>query len=112
MIPDTFDDGPRLYQTVCDQGLEGIVAKRSASVYRPGQRGWIQVKNPGYWRRGQEIESLRRSFTSRGIGVAWVGAYSVAPRNEATIVPTLKNPGYWQRGIRAAGALERRTVGV
>jgi bifunctional non-homologous end joining protein LigD len=33
---DTFDDGHALYQAVCEQGLEGIVAKRSAGAYRPG----------------------------------------------------------------------------
>ena len=65
MTPDTFDDGHALYQTVCEQGLEGVVAKRSASSYRPGQRGWIKVKNSGYWRRNQEIRALRRSVERR-----------------------------------------------
>jgi ATP-dependent DNA ligase len=36
MTPDTFADGPELYGAVCEHGLEGIVAKRSASTYRPG----------------------------------------------------------------------------
>ena len=26
-----------MFQVVCERGLEGIVAKRSASLYRPGQ---------------------------------------------------------------------------
>jgi ATP-dependent DNA ligase len=52
---------------VYEQKLEGVVAKRSASAYRPGQRGWIKVKNPGYWRRDQEIESLRRSLERRTV---------------------------------------------
>jgi bifunctional non-homologous end joining protein LigD len=65
MTPDTFEDGPALYQAVCEQGLEGMVAKRSASTYRPGQRGWIKIKKPGYWRCSQEIESLRRSLERR-----------------------------------------------
>ena len=30
-----------------------------------GQGGWIRVKNPGYWRRDQEIASLRRSLERR-----------------------------------------------
>jgi ATP-dependent DNA ligase len=50
---------------VCDQGLEGVVAKRSASTYRPGQRGWVKVKNPGYWRREQEIAAVKRSLERR-----------------------------------------------
>jgi bifunctional non-homologous end joining protein LigD len=61
LTPDTFDDGHALYQAVCEQGLEGVVAKRSASLYRPGQRGWIKIKTPGYWRRDPEIQALRRS---------------------------------------------------
>jgi ATP-dependent DNA ligase len=61
----TFDDGHALYQAVCDQGLEGVVAKRSASTYRPGQRGWVKVKNPGYWRREQEIAAVKRSLERR-----------------------------------------------
>ena len=65
--PETFDDGHALYQAVCEQGLEGVVAKRSATTYRPGQRGWIKVKNPGYWRRDHEIESLRRSVERRAV---------------------------------------------
>jgi ATP-dependent DNA ligase len=55
----------RLHAAVCERGLEGIVAKRSTSLYRSGQRGWIKVKNPAYWRRDQEIEALRRSFARR-----------------------------------------------
>jgi bifunctional non-homologous end joining protein LigD len=46
MSPDTFDDGHALYQAVCEHGLEGVVAKRSASTYRPGQRGWVKVEEP------------------------------------------------------------------
>jgi bifunctional non-homologous end joining protein LigD len=56
MTPETFANGPELYAAVCERGLEGIVAKRSASTYRPRQRGWIKVKNPAYWRRDQEFE--------------------------------------------------------
>jgi ATP-dependent DNA ligase len=38
----------------------GIVAKRRDSLYRSGQRGWVKVKNPNYWRRDSEIESMQR----------------------------------------------------
>lgn len=37
----------------------------------PSQRGWVKTKNPAYWRRDQEIESLRRSVARR---VPMVGA--------------------------------------
>ena len=40
MTPETFADGTELYAAVCEHGLEGIVAKRLAGTYRPGQRGW------------------------------------------------------------------------
>jgi bifunctional non-homologous end joining protein LigD len=65
ITPETFADGPELYQAVCEHGLEGIVAKELASAYRPGQRGWIKIKSPGYWRRDQELEALRRSHERR-----------------------------------------------
>ena len=65
MTPDTFDDGHALYQAVCEHGLGGDVAKRSASAYRPRQRGWIKVTNPTYWRRDREIRVLRRSLERR-----------------------------------------------
>jgi bifunctional non-homologous end joining protein LigD len=53
---DTFEDGPALLQAVREQGLEGVVAKRRDSTYRPGERGWIKVKNRDYWRFGRERE--------------------------------------------------------
>ena len=61
VTPEAFADGHELYRAVCAQGLEGMVAKRSASTYRPGQRGWIKIKNPGYWRRDQELAAMKRS---------------------------------------------------
>jgi ATP-dependent DNA ligase len=33
------------------------VAKRSDQPYRPGERGWIKVKNRNYWRYDLERES-------------------------------------------------------
>jgi ATP-dependent DNA ligase len=61
-LADVFDDGNVLFEAVVEHGLEGIVAKRDSSIYRPGYRGWTKVKNPTYWRRDQEIESLMRSL--------------------------------------------------
>ena len=46
-----FDDGERLVAAVVQQRLEGIVAKRLSSSYRPGEREWLKVKNGDYWRR-------------------------------------------------------------
>lgn len=50
-----------LFASVCELGLEGVVAKKHASRYRAGQRGWVKVKNPTYWRRESEVEGVRRS---------------------------------------------------
>ena len=62
MTPDTFDDGLALFDAVCERGLEGIVAKWRRASYRPGQRGWIKVKNPLYWRRPHELAAMSRSY--------------------------------------------------
>ena len=34
---DDFEDGDALLEVVKERGLEGVVAKRAASVYRPGE---------------------------------------------------------------------------
>jgi ATP-dependent DNA ligase len=50
---------------VCERELEGVVAKRTDSRYRPGERGWIKIKNRNYWRYEMEREannSRRRVF--------------------------------------------------
>jgi bifunctional non-homologous end joining protein LigD len=60
MTPDTFDDGHALYNAVCERGFEGILAKWRRASYRPGQRGWIKVKNPAYWRRGLELAAMSK----------------------------------------------------
>jgi bifunctional non-homologous end joining protein LigD len=54
-----FDDSERLFAAVIQQGLEGIVAKRLSSSYRPRVREWLKVKNRAYWRFGQELELAR-----------------------------------------------------
>jgi ATP-dependent DNA ligase len=70
LVADVFDDGEARFRAVCDRGLEGIVAKRRSGKYRPGYRGWVKVKNPGYWRRESEIEGVRRSFERRARAAA------------------------------------------
>lgn len=65
-------DGPAMLELSRAQGLEGVVAKRLASPYRPGKRSrdWLKVKNvlgqevvvggwlPGKGRRGGGIGAL------------------------------------------------------
>jgi bifunctional non-homologous end joining protein LigD len=61
----TFDDGDALFDAVCRDGHEGIVAKRLHDPYKPGERAWVKIKNPGYWRRSSEIESMQKSIERR-----------------------------------------------
>jgi bifunctional non-homologous end joining protein LigD len=63
---EAFDDGHALYSAVCALGLEGVVAKRRTSRYRAGERGWVKVKNPTYWRRDAEREAMALSKERRG----------------------------------------------
>jgi bifunctional non-homologous end joining protein LigD len=69
---ETFEDGPALFDAVCVLGLEGVVAKRLSSRYRPGERGWIKTKNPNYWRRDVEREAMQRSQERRSRSVRLV----------------------------------------
>jgi len=45
-VPPTYDDGQMLLEAATEQGLEGIVSKRSASAYRPGVRSRDWLKFP------------------------------------------------------------------
>jgi bifunctional non-homologous end joining protein LigD len=57
--PAAFEDGEALQDVVTDQGLEGVVAKRLSSTYRPKGGGWVKTRNPGYWRLAEEREGFR-----------------------------------------------------
>lgn len=69
---ETFDDGPALFTAVCRLGFEGVVAKNHASTYRPGERGWVKVKNPDYWRRDSEMEAMQKAAERRARAVRFV----------------------------------------
>lgn len=47
VVPPVFDDGVATRAVSREQGLEGVVAKRRASPYRPGRRSpdWVKVKH-------------------------------------------------------------------
>ena len=34
-------------------------------LYRLGERGWVKVKNPNYWRRDAELEAMARKHERR-----------------------------------------------
>ncbi|MGH3656091.1 MAG: non-homologous end-joining DNA ligase [Micromonosporaceae bacterium] len=61
-VPPAFDDGRATLEASAEHGLEGVMAKRSSSVYRPGSRtpDWVKVKAVnsievvvGGWRPGE-----------------------------------------------------------
>jgi bifunctional non-homologous end joining protein LigD len=68
LVPPNFDDGPATLAAAEEYALEGVVAKRLAAPYRPGQRSpdWVKVKRDqtedfvvGGWRPGaREIGAL------------------------------------------------------
>ena len=62
---EVFDDGPALFTAVCELGFEGVVAKNHSSLYRPGDRGWVEIKNPSYRRRDAEREAMARKYERR-----------------------------------------------
>ena len=46
-VEHTEKHGEKLFEAVCELGLESIVSKRLTSVYRSGpSRTWVKVENP------------------------------------------------------------------
>jgi bifunctional non-homologous end joining protein LigD len=59
VVSDRFDDGPALWEVVCERGLEGVVAKRLDGRYLPGERVWVKTKNrETWWRYELEREGM------------------------------------------------------
>jgi bifunctional non-homologous end joining protein LigD len=50
--PEAFEDGAALFEAVCERELEGVVAKRKESRYKPGERGLAENQK-------QELLALR-----------------------------------------------------
>ena len=63
--PDAFDDGDALWEAVCEQRLEGVVAKRLDERYRPGERRRVKRKNRGWARYERERETAIESALRR-----------------------------------------------
>jgi bifunctional non-homologous end joining protein LigD len=42
------ESGVDLFRAVCEQDLEGIVAKRRDGLYTPEATTWVKIKNPRY----------------------------------------------------------------
>jgi bifunctional non-homologous end joining protein LigD len=58
-VPASYDDGPMLLDATRQQGLEGIVSKRLASPYRPGERSPHWLKFPHRFRVSYVIGGWR-----------------------------------------------------
>jgi bifunctional non-homologous end joining protein LigD len=77
LVSPQFDDGAALLEAAREQGLEGVVAKRLDSAYRPGKRvqDWRKVKV----RREQEVVIV--GYTrGRGRHAGGIGALVTAVR--------------------------------
>jgi bifunctional non-homologous end joining protein LigD len=79
-VPPAFDDGPATAAAAKQNGLEGVVAKRLTSLYRPGTRSndWIKVKFGlrqefvvGGWEHGEGVRANK-------IGSLLLGTYDDA----------------------------------
>lgn len=80
MVSPSFDDGPATVQAGHEQGMEGVVAKRLGSRYRPGARSpdWVKVRfsqrqefvvagwEPGVGERTNRIGALVLGYYDRG----------------------------------------------
>jgi ATP-dependent DNA ligase len=42
------EPGLHFFKEICERDLEGIVAKRKMSIYKPGGNGWLKIKNKAY----------------------------------------------------------------
>jgi len=90
----TFDDSEALFRVVCEQGLEGVVAKRERDTYRPGARDWVKTKNRATARFAQESARSRRG-SSPGPGPSSAGRVRTSPQHpdRERGVPRLDPPG-------------------
>jgi bifunctional non-homologous end joining protein LigD len=62
----TFEDGEALFATICERGLEGVVAKRQRDPYRPCERHWVKTKNRATTRFAEERDRARRRVSATG----------------------------------------------
>ncbi|WP_408898804.1 non-homologous end-joining DNA ligase [Nocardioides sp. R1-1] len=58
-VPGEYDDGAMLFEATRAQGLEGIVSKRRASTYRPGERTPHWLKFPHRYRGSYVVGGWR-----------------------------------------------------
>jgi len=70
-----YDDGDELWTVTAEHGLEGVVAKRRSSTYRPGRRSPDWVKAPHHRTRAALVGGWREESTGTGrLGALLLGA--------------------------------------
>ena len=57
--------GKDLFEAICEQNLEGIVAKRKNGTYR--KAGWLKIKNPNYTQGEGRKELFEKYRTKRKV---------------------------------------------
>lgn len=102
LVPPHFTDGPATYAAAAEHNLEGVVAKRLDSPYRPGQRSttWVKIKREqsgefviGGWRPGaRRLGSLLVGTPVPGGGLAYRGRVGggISARAEQTLLAALE----------------------
>ncbi|WP_051208864.1 hypothetical protein [Propionicicella superfundia] len=84
-VPPTYDDGQALAAATRTQGLEGVVSKKTSSVYRPGARSTDWVKVPHRTELVAVIGGwVPETASPHRLGSVWVGH----PSDEATFERT------------------------
>ena len=57
--------GVDLFRAVCEQDVEGIVAKLASAPYTPDATTWVKIKNRAY----TQAEGRHEFFDRRAVGV-------------------------------------------
>ena len=111
IVSPQFDEGEALLAVAEEQGLEGVVAKRVDSRYRPGRRSsdWRKLK----LRRSHEVVvcgyTLGRGNRSRGFGALVVGLHEGGCLRWAGNVGTGFTEAEMERVLETLRPLERET---
>jgi bifunctional non-homologous end joining protein LigD len=102
IVPPSFEDGPATDAASKEYRLEGVVAKRLTSTYRPGVRSpdWIKVKSDetaefvvGGWRPGKRaLGALLVGVPDTAGGLAFRGRVGggISAASERQLLATLK----------------------
>jgi ATP-dependent DNA ligase len=89
-------EGRAFFEAVCQEGLEGVVAKRLDSRYRPGRRDWIKIKPRSGSLDGMTCSqgTIRgKAVTFQSIWMIFVGDYPVPFLSTMASLATMRFAG-------------------